>query len=105
MTEYAKQFGKADEFHHAAYKALGADGVNLGEFDSRTELATGVGRDVRAIRRKVGGGGSGRRPGGRKGSTPPARRRRGAGRLRLPANLTRPSPLRPSLMRPSIYET
>jgi predicted DsbA family dithiol-disulfide isomerase len=30
VTEYAKRFGKAGEFHHAAYKAFWEDGVNLG---------------------------------------------------------------------------
>lgn len=45
VTEYAKQFGKADEFHHAAYKAFWEDGVNLGDFDVLAELAKGVGLD------------------------------------------------------------
>ena len=45
VTEYAKQFGTADEFHHAAYKAFWEDGVNLGDFDVLAEIATGVGLD------------------------------------------------------------
>lgn len=45
ITEYSKQFGKADEFHHAAYKALWEDGANLGDFDVLEGIATGVGLD------------------------------------------------------------
>ncbi len=45
VTEYAKGFGKASEFHHAAYKAFWEDGLNLGDFEVLKELATGVGLD------------------------------------------------------------
>jgi len=45
VTEYAKGFGKAGEFHHAAYKAFWEDGLNLGDFDVLKEIAIGVGID------------------------------------------------------------
>jgi len=45
VTEYAKGFGKASEFHHAAYKAFWEDGVNLGDFEVLKVIATSVGLD------------------------------------------------------------
>lgn len=44
-TEYAKSFGKAEAFHHAAYRALWEDGANLGDVTVLEKLATGVGLD------------------------------------------------------------
>lgn len=44
-TDYAKSFGKADAFHHAAYRALWEDGANLGDLAVLEGLATGVGLD------------------------------------------------------------
>jgi predicted DsbA family dithiol-disulfide isomerase len=43
VTEYAKSFGKADAFHHAAYRALWEDGANLGDLTVLEKLAVGVG--------------------------------------------------------------
>ena len=53
VTEYAKKFGKANEFHHAAYKAFWEDGVNLGDFDVLSEIATGVGLDWQDVLPKL----------------------------------------------------
>jgi predicted DsbA family dithiol-disulfide isomerase len=44
-TEYAKGFGKAEAFHHVAYRALWEDGANLGDLTVLEGLATGVGLD------------------------------------------------------------
>ena len=53
VTEYATKFGKANEFHHAAYKAFWEDGVNLGDFDVLSEIATGVGLDWQDVLPKL----------------------------------------------------
>ena len=43
ITEYAKRFDKADEFHRAAYKAFWDDGMNLGSFDVLADIVKSVG--------------------------------------------------------------
>lgn len=42
-TEYAQQQGQFDSFHHAAYKALWADGKDLGDLAVIRDIAEGCG--------------------------------------------------------------
>jgi len=52
-TEYAKRHGKADEFHHAAYRALWEEGANLGDLNVLEGLAAGVGLDWADLRPRL----------------------------------------------------
>lgn len=55
-TEYAKSHGRAEAFHHAAYKALWEDGANLGDLTVLEKIATGVGLDWTDLRPRLESG-------------------------------------------------
>jgi predicted DsbA family dithiol-disulfide isomerase len=52
-TEAAKQLGKGEEFHHAAYLAYWRDGVDLGKTENLKPIAESVGLDWSEVSRHL----------------------------------------------------
>ena len=55
-TEYAREHGKANEFHHVVFRKIYADGQDISQWDILRSAAEEVGLDANEMQSEVEGG-------------------------------------------------